>query len=66
MKSPQMYRIYMLMNGHIDRPPAEIVCLTDQEAITTAQQFARARHVEVWQGARLVSVLNDHSLSHTG
>ena len=44
------YRIYFLdRNAHTSRPPKEIECASDQEAIQMARQFIEGKGIELWR-----------------
>jgi hypothetical protein len=49
------YRIYLIESkNHISRPPREIDCEGDDDAIERATQYLDGNDLEVWEGARLV------------
>lgn len=50
------YRIYVLSAPEkIDGPAHDIVCDTNEEAVSRAAEFLRDdNYVEIWQGSRMV------------
>jgi hypothetical protein len=53
------YRLYAITGGerHYEGPRKVIRCDNDKAAIKAAEQWAREREVEVWEGSRFVSRL---------
>jgi hypothetical protein len=57
-----VYRCYVLDVGeHITAPPTEIIAETDAEALKQAVPLAKERTIEIWQGSRLVGVIEPPS-----
>jgi hypothetical protein len=52
------YRFFIIVNGRIESPPVAHTCATDGEAILMARQLKLGPVVEVWDGARVVAVIN--------
>lgn len=52
------YRIYSIKaDGHVAGPPRSVECERDGEAIEKAKQLIDGNSLEIWDGARRVSVL---------
>lgn len=52
------YRIYTLTDRHqIKTPPAVIECENDQEAVELAHEMVNGHVIELWQGARFVTMI---------
>lgn len=61
------YRIYTLdKDGHIKKPPEQIVCPDDVAAIESAKELLDGQPIEVWDHGRFVIRLDPAGSKKTG
>jgi hypothetical protein len=59
------YRIFQVVEGHIQAPPVIAECPDDASAIEQALALAESGQVEVWLGKRLVATLPPQNSNQT-